>query len=56
MLERPVFGGIHPAIVFVLPAVVSEAADERSGKVVAGRVVIQSHSWWVEYGVGIPSR
>src|SRR5213593_4271486 len=32
MLERPVFGEIHPAIVFLLPAVVSEAADERSGK------------------------
>src|ERR1700730_6030426 len=32
MLESPMLGEIHPAIVFQLPAVVAEAADDRSRK------------------------
>jgi hypothetical protein len=32
MLEGPVWGEIHPAVVLIFPAVVTEAADPRSGK------------------------
>ena len=32
MLESPVLGEVIPTVVFLLPAVMSEAADKRSGK------------------------
>ena len=37
LLEGPVFGQIHPAVVLVLPAVVAEAADDRSGEGLGGQ-------------------
>ena len=37
MLEGPVLGEIHPAVVLVLPAVVAKAADNGSGKRLGGQ-------------------
>ena len=37
MLESPVLGEVHPAVVLVFPAVVAEAADDRSGKGLGGQ-------------------
>ena len=37
MLEGPMFGEIHPAVVLIFPAVVPEAADDRRGKGLGGQ-------------------
>src|SRR5213076_694455 len=38
MLEGPVLGEIHPAVVLILPAVMAEATDDRSGKGLGGQI------------------
>ena len=44
MLAGPMRGQIHPAVVLVFPAVVAEAADDRSGKGLGRQRAIHSHS------------